>query len=156
MIFVMQSAVGFALTGSAEARVEWLLGVNSWVVRFGQMSEEAEEQTEGGLGLALLSFVVGLLVPLVFNSIVSGQGTVVFFLVFVALGGAILYGESMLSMPGGVSLGAGVVLAASAAMSWWLAVLGTAAAALALARYSYADQVLTRMEAEELAPQTTN
>ncbi len=120
------------------------------------MSEEAEEQAEGGLGPALLSFIVGLLVPLIFNSIVWRQGNVVFFLVFVALGGAILYGESMLSMPSGVSLGAGVVLAASAAMSWWLAALGTAAAALALARYSYADQVLTRMETEDLASQMTS
>ncbi len=117
------------------------------------MSEELEEETEGGLGAALLSFIIGLLVPLVFNSTVSGQGAVVFFLVFAALGGALLYGESMLSMTSGVSLGVGIVLAASAAMSLWLAGLGTAAAVLALARYAYLDETLTHLETQGLAPE---
>ncbi len=117
------------------------------------MSEEDEEQAEGGLGSALLSFFIGLLVPLVFNSVVRGQGVVVFLIVFVALGGALLYGESMLGMTSGVSLGVGVVLAASAAMSWWLAGLGTAAAALALAKYAYLDETLTQLETQNLVPE---
>lgn len=93
--------------------------------------------------------------PLFFNSFVHGQGAVVYFLVLVALGGAILYGESFLTMPNGVALGIGIVMASSAALDWWLAGLGTVAAALALARYAYADQILTQLERQDLPPQPT-
>jgi hypothetical protein len=121
------------------------------------MAEEGtEEQMEGGLGAAFLSFVVGLLVPIFFNSFVWGQDAVVFFLVLVALGGVLFYGVSVLNMPNGVSLGVGVVMASAAAMSWWLAGLGTAAAALALARYAYTDQVLTQMETDDPELQATS
>ena len=98
--------------------------------------------------------IVGLLVPIFFNSFVWGQDTVVFVLVLEAFAGALFYGSSMLNMTGGVSLGVGVVMASTAAMSWWLAGVGTAVAALALARYAYADQALTQREAEGLEPQT--
>lgn len=118
--------------------------------------DETEEWSEGGLGAAFLSFIVGLLIPIFFNSFVWGQGAVVFFLVLVALGGVLLYGASMLSMPSGVSLGVGVVMASTAAMSWWLAGLGTGTAALALARYAHTDQLLTQLETEELTQATGN
>jgi hypothetical protein len=113
---------------------------------------EFEEQNEGGLGQAFLSFVVGLLVPVVFESIVWGQGLVVFFLVLVPLMAALLYSESMLNVTSGVALGVGVVMMATGTMSWALAGLGTAASAFALARYAYADQVLTQLEMEDLEP----
>jgi hypothetical protein len=115
--------------------------------------EETGEQTEGGLGAAILSFIAGLLVPLFFSSFVWGQGTVVFFLVLMALGGVLLYGTSMLNMTSGVSLGVGVVMASTAAMSWWLAGLGTAVAATSLARYAYMDQTLSQLETEDLTSQ---
>ena len=115
--------------------------------------EEPDEQGEGGIGTAVLALIVGLLVPLFFNSFVWGQDTVVFVLVLVAFAGALFYGSSMLNMTGGVALGVGVVMASTAAMSWWLAGVGTAVAALALARYAYADQVLTQRETEGLEPQ---
>ena len=118
------------------------------------MSEGPEEQAEGGLGSALLSFVVGLLVPIIFNSVVWGQGTVVFVLVFLPLCGALLYASSMLNMTNGVALGVGVVMAAAGVMSWLLAGLGATAAGFALARYAYEDQVLTNLELEGLSPQT--
>jgi len=117
------------------------------------MTEVAlEEQTEGGLGQALLLFIVGLLVPVVFGSVVWGQGLVVFFLVFVPLTAALLYSESMLNLTSGVALGVGMVMMATGTMSWALAGLGTAASAFALARYAYTDQVLTQLEMEGLEP----
>ncbi len=104
----------------------------------------------------MLSFVVGLLVPIFFNSFVHGQGFVVYFLVLVAVGGALLYGESFLAMTDGVALGVGVVMTSFVALNWWLVGLGAAAAALALARYAYVDQLLTRLEAEDLTQTTAN
>ena len=132
-----------------------LVGVNTNGLRSATVSEEEpDEQDEGGVGTAVLALIVGLLVPIFFNSFVWGQDTVVFVLVLVAFAGALFYGSSMLNMTGGVSLGVGVVMASTAAMSWWLAGVGTAVAALALARYAYADQALTQREAEGLEPQT--
>ncbi len=109
------------------------------------MSEEPED-AGGGIGSGLLSLFVGLLVPILFNSLVQGQDVIVFIIGLVAVAGAVLYGEAFLAMPTGVALGVGILVTSFASLSWWLVGLGVVAAAFNLARDAYADSDLLELE----------
>lgn len=60
--------------------------VNTDDVCFGLTLESSEEEAEGGIGSGVLSLFVGLLVPVLFNSLVQGQDVVVFLLALFARG----------------------------------------------------------------------
>jgi len=99
-----------------------------------------------GTGGAMVALVLGLLVPVLFNSVTEEQDVVFSVVALAAFGACILYGETFISLPSGVAFGFGMLLTSFAARNPWLLGLAATAVVVNLVKYAREDAGEFRLE----------
>ena len=103
-------------------------------------AEDLEGADDSGIGGKVLSFIYGLLAPVLLVPFANGGGPVLWAAAFVGLGLLAGYGVLALSLSEGMIFGLAMLAMSYATLDLWIGIIAVGAMLVSLVRYGLSDE----------------